>query len=32
MELKQEVLRYMVVEADDVDEIGKKIKKKEIEI
>jgi small subunit ribosomal protein S6 len=32
MELKQEVLRYMIVEADDVDEIGKKIKKKEIEI
>ncbi len=32
MELKQEVLRYMVVELDDVDELGKKIKKKEIEI
>ena len=32
MELKQEVLRYMVVEIDDVDELGKKIKKKEIEI
>lgn len=32
MELKQEVLRYMVVEVEDVDEVGKKIKKKEIEI
>ena len=32
MELKQEVLRYMVVEVDDVEEIGKRIKKKEIEI
>lgn len=32
MELKQEVLRYMVVEADNIEEIGKKIKKKEIEI
>ena len=32
MELKQEVLRYMVVEVEDVEEIGKRIKKKEIEI
>lgn len=32
MELKQEVLRYMIVEVDDVEEIGKRIKKKEIEI
>jgi small subunit ribosomal protein S6 len=32
MELKQEVLRYMIVEVEDVDELGKKIKKKEIEI
>ncbi|MDD4381894.1 MAG: 30S ribosomal protein S6 [Candidatus Dojkabacteria bacterium] len=32
MELKQEVLRYMVVEVDDVSTVGKKIKKKEIEI
>jgi small subunit ribosomal protein S6 len=32
MELKQEVLRYMVIEVEDVEEIGKRIKKKEIEI
>ncbi len=32
MELKQEVLRYMVVEVEDLKEIGKRIKKKEIEI
>jgi len=32
MQLKQEVLRFMVVEMDDVSRIGKSIKKKELEI
>ena len=32
MELRQEVLRYMVVTIDDVTLAGKRIKKKEIEI
>lgn len=32
MALKQEVLRFMIVEVDNVDDLAKKIKKKEIEI
>lgn len=32
MELKQEVLRYMIIEVDDMSSVGKRIKKKEIEI
>lgn len=32
MQLKQEVLRFMIVEIDDVSKIGKGIKKKELDI
>lgn len=32
LQLKQEILRFMVVEVDHPEEIGKRIKKKEIEI
>ncbi len=32
LELKQDVLRYMITEVEDVKSIGKRIKKKEIEI
>jgi small subunit ribosomal protein S6 len=32
MQLKQEVLRFMIVEIDDVSSIGRSIKKKELEI
>ncbi|KUK67617.1 MAG: 30S ribosomal protein S6 [candidate division WS6 bacterium 36_33] len=32
MQLKQEILRFMVVEIEDVDKIGTGIKKKELEI
>lgn len=32
MELKQEVLRFMIVEVDYPEQIGKRIKKKEIEV
>ncbi|MHC1716986.1 MAG: 30S ribosomal protein S6 [Candidatus Dojkabacteria bacterium] len=32
MQLKQEILRFIVVEMEDVSEIGKNIKKKELEI
>lgn len=32
MQLKQEVLRFVIVEMDDVSKIGKSIKKKELEI
>jgi len=32
MQLKQEILRFMIVEIEDVDKIGTGIKKKELEI
>jgi small subunit ribosomal protein S6 len=32
MQLKQEILRFMIVEAENVDSIGKIIKKKELKI
>ena len=32
MQLKQEILRFMVVEMEDISKIGKNIKKKELEI
>jgi small subunit ribosomal protein S6 len=32
MQLKQEILRFMVVEIEDVSRIGKSIKKKELKI
>ncbi|HQA98916.1 MAG TPA: 30S ribosomal protein S6 [Candidatus Dojkabacteria bacterium] len=32
MQLKQEVLRFMIVSIDDTSKIGKSLKKKEIEI
>lgn len=32
MQLKQEILRFMIVEVEDVDRIGKSIKKKELKI
>ncbi|HOV34540.1 MAG TPA: 30S ribosomal protein S6 [Candidatus Dojkabacteria bacterium] len=32
LQLKQEVLRFMIVKIDDVSDIGKGIKKKELEI
>jgi small subunit ribosomal protein S6 len=32
MQLKQEILRFMIVEAENVDSIGKSIKKKELKI
>lgn len=32
LELRQEILRYMIVEVDNPEEIGKRIKKKEIEV
>lgn len=32
LELKQDILRYMITEVEDVDSIGTRIKKKEIEI
>jgi small subunit ribosomal protein S6 len=32
MELKQEILRFMIVEVDYPEQIGKRIKKKEIEV
>lgn len=32
MQLKQEILRFMIVEVEDVSKIGKSIKKKELEI
>ena len=32
MQLKQEILRFMIVEIEDVDRIGKSIKKKELKI
>lgn len=32
MQLKQEIIRFMIVEMDDVSNIGKGIKKKELEI
>ena len=32
MQLKQEILRFMIVEMEDVSKIGKSIKKKELEI
>ena len=30
--LKQEILRFMIVEVENTDEIGTRIKKKEIEV
>jgi len=32
MQLKQEILRFMVVEIEDASRIGKSIKKKELKI
>lgn len=32
LQLKQEILRFMIIEVDNVDIIGKGIKKKEIEV
>ncbi len=32
LQLKQEILRFMIIEVDNVDVIGKGIKKKEIEV
>jgi len=32
LQLKQEILRFMIVEVDDTEKIGKGIKKKEIEV
>lgn len=32
LELKQEILRFMIVEVENPEEIGKRIKKKEIEV
>jgi ribosomal protein S6 len=32
LQLKQEILRFMIVEVKDTEKIGKGIKKKEIEV
>jgi ribosomal protein S6 len=32
LQLRQEILRFMIIEVDNIEKIGKGIKKKEIEV